>query len=346
MRARLEQAWYQPPSAASLGERVLFSPLSVAAALFGLGVRARNALYDGGALASTRVDARVISVGNLTVGGAGKTPAVIHLARRAAARGLKVAVLSRGYGRKATDALVFGGAGVLPPADECGDEPWMIARACPEASVLVGADRAELALRARRELGADVLFLDDGFQHRKLVRDLNIVVVDEASGFGNGKLLPRGPLREPLSALGRADLIWLRVADGPSARFPDWKVPVVRARYAVDALVAPDGGEHAPTVWRGRRAVALAGVARPERFAASLKGQGIEVVGRYFFPDHHRFSLGELDEVRAEADRLGALIATTEKDSARLPRGYPAWVARLGVEVLSGAEALCSALGF
>ncbi len=206
------ELWYG--SGQSLGHRLARGPLWAASAVFGAAVAARNRLYDSGALRSVRVEGLiVVSVGNLNVGGAGKTPAVIHLANAAVAEGRKVAVLSRGYGRASDAELVFRGDG--PTADEAGDEPVLIASRCPSVHVLVGPDRARLAARAREELGVDLVFLDDGMQHRHLARDAEVVVVDEAAGFGNGRLLPCGPLREPLSALERASLVWLKASDAP-----------------------------------------------------------------------------------------------------------------------------------
>jgi tetraacyldisaccharide 4'-kinase len=344
--SRLERLWYRKPEQEGASERVALSPLSLASLLYGAAVGARNALYESGALEARRIEgARVVSVGNLNVGGAGKTPAVIYLARLAAARGKKVAVLSRGYGRGATDDQVYAGNGPLPTAHEFGDEPLCIARSCPGVAVLVGPNRAALAERARREIGVDFILLDDGMQHRRLGRDVDLVVVDEAVGFGNGQLLPRGPLREPLSALSRASLLWVRVADSPAQPLPELGVPVVRARYVSSALVAPDGQVHSPELMRGKRALALAGLARPSGFLASLRGLGIELAAERLFADHHPFTGAEAAEVLAEATRLGVPVVTTEKDHVRLPPGFPAWVVRLEVEVLSGTEALLAQLG-
>ncbi|MHB8878578.1 MAG: tetraacyldisaccharide 4'-kinase [Myxococcaceae bacterium] len=346
MSKRLEELWYRRPGEERLSERAALSPLSFASLLYGAAVGVRNALYQGGALGALRIEgAKVVSVGNLNVGGSGKTPAVIHLARLAAGRGRKVAVLSRGYGRTATADQLYEGHGPLPLSSDFGDEPLTIARSCPGVVVMVGPDRALLAERARRELGAELILLDDGMQHRRLARDVEIVVIDEAAGFGNGQLLPRGPLREPLSSLERADLIWLRSSPAPGPALPPFTAPVVRVRHKPVALVAPDGGVHSPEMMRGKRVLALAGLARPSGFLATLAGLGMEPAATRLFADHHPFTPEELREVRAEAERLEAPIVTTDKDQARLPQGYPAWVVRLEVEILSGEEHLLARLG-
>ena len=159
-----------------------------------------------------------MSIGNVAVGGAGKTPAAIAVAARLTARGRRVAVLSRGYGASRADArIVSDGVRVLLGGDEAGDEPALLARRLPGVAVLCGPRRAALATMAVATLGADALVLDDGFQHRALARDLDVVVLDAANPFGNGHLLPRGPNREPRAALSRAGLVWLSRVDQADA---------------------------------------------------------------------------------------------------------------------------------
>nr|WP_225937620.1 tetraacyldisaccharide 4'-kinase [Myxococcus sp. RHSTA-1-4] len=190
---------------------------------YGAAVRLRGALYDSGLLRAERAEGlRVISVGNLNVGGTGKTPAVLHLAELLVREGRKVGILTRGYGRASREPLTFIGSEPLPSVEDAGDEPLLLARRCPQVRLFVGADRVAGAYRARDEFGVDTVLLDDGFQHRRLARDQDIVVVDEAVGLGNGHMLPRGPLREPRSSLRRATLFWVRVAPAPSgaARAP------------------------------------------------------------------------------------------------------------------------------
>jgi tetraacyldisaccharide 4'-kinase len=330
-----ERLWY-PGAPEDVARKLAMAPLSAAALAFGAAVRVRNALYDGGALAVRRVEgARVISVGNLAVGGTGKTPVVMYLAQRLASAGQQVAVLSRGYGRRER--------GVLRVARDSqvvavGDEPLLIARRCPAAAVWVGPDRFELARRARAE-GAQVLLLDDGMQHRRLARDAEIVVVDGAAAFGNGWMLPRGPLREPPSALSRASLVWIREGDSQLA-IDGWRGPTVRALHRPAWLRAPDGSRVHAAGLSGRRVLALAGLARPERFRKTLEGLGADVAGTAFFGDHHSFAPAEIAEVASRAQAAGADVVTTEKDAVRLPSDFSAWVVELEVQVVEGQAEL------
>jgi tetraacyldisaccharide 4'-kinase len=353
----LERIWWSPaPGAAA----ALLPPLLLAELLFRAGAALRGALYGSGILRAGRAAAPVISVGNLAVGGAGKTPATIAIARRLAARGRQVAVLSRGYGATRSDArVVSDGAEVRLGAAEGGDEPVLVARRLPGTAVLCGPRRAELARLAVGELGADSLLLDDGFQHRALARDLDVVVIDAASPFGNGRLLPAGPNREPRRALRRAGLVWLsRVDQADPAGLPALRalareatgVDPVESRHApvdvVDGALARGFGAGA---LRGRRVLLLAGVARPRGFRRTLDDLGAQVVVERIFPDHHRFSPGELDEVLRAADAGRCeLVVTTEKDAVRLDPAFAAdprvRAVRIEAELVRGGEILDAAL--
>jgi tetraacyldisaccharide 4'-kinase len=268
----------------------------------------------------------VISVGNLTVGGAGKTPVTLELAARLSARGRKPAVLSRGYGRRSREALEVSAD---TPAELAGDEPVLLARR--GCKVFVGPRRAELAPLALRQ-GADVLLLDDGLQHHGLARDLDVIVADASNPFGNGRLLPAGPLREPASALRRVrrGLVWLtwcdRTRDPRTAALGVF--PTVESAYTAQ----PD--------LRGKRVFLFAGIARPDRFAATVRDLGAEIVGTRWFPDHHSFTARELAQVRA----AGALPVTTEKDLVRIARPEGIVAVRLEMRILRGEDALRSAL--
>jgi tetraacyldisaccharide 4'-kinase len=321
----LEELWY-PKARESRLRRALLSPLWLASLGFRAGVTLRSLYYDQPSHVVRVPGIRVVSVGNLNVGGAGKTPAVLELVRRARAHGMRVAVLSRGYGRRSPEDL--------------GDEPIMVSRRFPDVPVLVGADRVDLARRAQK-LGANVAILDDGFQHRRLARDADILVVDAAARFGNGECLPRGPLREPVHAARRASLLWVRETEERTAPL-DLDLPIVRARQHVSAVVDPEG--RARSV-QGMRGIAMCGIARPSAFLKTLTDLGVQVEARHVVRDHAAFKPAGLARLAAHTHSEGLTIFTTEKDRVRLPAGFPAWVVRLGVDVLEGAELLDAALG-
>lgn len=353
-----ESVWWDP--APGPLRSALLSPLALAEAVFRAAVALRGALYDGGRLASAAAAAPVLSIGNVAVGGAGKTPAAIAVAERLLARGRTVALLSRGYGATRKDArVVSDGLEVRLGAAEGGDEPVLVARRLPGVRVLCGPRRAALARDAVETLGADVLLLDDGFQHRALARDLDVVVLDAANPVGNGRLLPRGPNREPLSALGRAGLVWLSRADRARpeelerlralARGATGRAPVESRHAVVDVLDGALARSLGRDALRGRRVVALSGLARPASFRATLAALGAEVVAERAFPDHHRFSAAEVDAVLRDADAAGgALVATTEKDAVRLPAGRAAdprlAVVRIAAEITGGGDVLDEAI--
>jgi tetraacyldisaccharide 4'-kinase len=335
----LEGLWY-PPGGNSFRARALLAPLAPAAGCFAAGVAARNLLFDAGVLGGEVVQGlRVVSVGNLTAGGAGKTPVVAFLAERLVREGAHVAVLSRGHGRRARHHVRVAGP-PWPSAEEVGDEPLLLARRLPAVQVWVGASRVALA-REARSAGATVALLDDGFQHRWLARDADVVVLDEAVGLGTGHLLPWGPLREPMSALRRASLLWLRVANGAAAlpKLPDG-LPRVRARHAALDVVGPDGVVAPLSRLAGARVVAFCGIARPSAFARTLRELGAEVTSLHGFADHHAFRPAELEVLRTSALAARAELVTTEKDAMRLPKEFPAAVVRLGVTLLEGEEIL------
>jgi tetraacyldisaccharide 4'-kinase len=321
-----ERQWYSDEHS-----RLLGAPLAIASLGFTAAVRVRELLPPR----ALRIEgARVVSVGNLTVGGSGKTPVVIFLASWAARCGKKVAVLSRGYGRKTRADLRFDAANLLP-AEEVGDEPRLIARRCPQATVWGGSDRASLALKAR-ETGADFLLLDDGMQHRRLARDADIVVVDALAGFGNGRLLPAGPLREPVEALSRATVAWLRQTGAPAHELEAaLKLAPRRVVSRPQPIVPPIAGP----------VLALAGLARTRGFMRTLSDLGAQVVAERFFPDHHAFSAAELDEVLRTARALNAKIVTTEKDLQRLPDHFEVTCVRIDEQLVAGRDVLADHLG-
>ena len=338
MSGWIERLFYPERPEGALRELAL-SPLAWAEVVFATGVRARSIARARGWIRPERVSGlRVISVGNVVVGGAGKTPVVRALAERLIGAGRKVAVLSRGYGRAATDDVRVEGP-PWPEVDRCGDEPLMLAQSVPAATVWVGDDRLGLARLAAR-CGTEVALLDDGFQHWRLARDVDVVVVDEEVGLGNGHLLPRGPMREPAWSLARATLLWIRAAEAPVAVPWPEGVPRVRARHGPKDVVDPSGQVHAVDALRGRQVVGFAGIGRPTAFRHTLRALGAEVVGFSGFPDHHRFSAAELRTLERQAADAGAWLVTTEKDRMRCPDGAGVHVLRLGVQLLEGEELL------
>ncbi len=350
----IESFWYRGP--ASWPRRILAAPLLLASWVFAAVAVVRRAAYRVGLLRRARVPARVISVGNLVVGGAGKTPVVIYLAQKLTERGVKVAVLSRGYGGRVGKGpcLVSRGGGPLVGAEVAGDEPVLIARRCPGVGVVVARRRDVAARMALSELSAQVLILDDGFQHLRLARDLDLVVVDAERGFGNGWTLPYGPLREPTWALRKADLVWLSRSDTPSVqanalaeRARRRGQRIVRSAYRVAEVIDLETrGAMGKNALKGARVVMLAAIARPDSFRAQLLRAGATVVGENVFPDHHPFRPEEIAETESMARSAKAdVVVTTEKDAARIPSPPPGWLAvQLGVEVLDGEADLADVL--
>ena len=281
-----------------------------------------------------RAPVPVICCGNVTVGGAGKTTLALDLGRRLIARGHRGHFLSRGYGGRG------GGTHRVAPGDtaaEVGDEPLLLAEVAP---TWTGADRAASA-RAAVAAGAELLLLDDGLQNPTLCKDLSLLVIDGATGFGNDYVLPAGPLREPVAAgasrCHAAVLIGTDLAGAAAALPPG--LPLLRARLVhgpeVDALA-------------GRRVLAFAGIASPEKFFVTLEEAGVVLAGRVGFRDHHSFTNGELRRLLDQAARLDALPVTTRKDAVRLPAALLAEVRVAGVAIAwedpAAIEALLSSL--
>jgi tetraacyldisaccharide 4'-kinase len=346
-----ESLWYSPGAGAAAA-RLALSPLSL---LFGAGVRVRSGLYDAGLVATRSAPAPVVSVGSLRVGGAGKTPFVLWVARTLARCGRRPCLVSRGYGGQAEASrpwvLDAAGAAAADAAARAGDEAVMLALRSG-LPVAIGADRAAACASATATLAAagaapDVFVLDDGFQHRGLARALDIVLV---TGREAGeRLLPAGPLREPASALARAGVVVVMgEATGPPARGVPAGVArsthVVGASTVATGLVADVSDEVARPLeeLRGRRVVALAAIARPERFLAELRRAGAEVVATILRRDHHRYDSGDRREIEA-ASAAADLVVTTEKDLVKLAGAVSgamrAPLAALRIDVAFASEA-------
>ncbi len=280
--------------------------MSLLSSIYGVGVRTRNALYDRGTLPEHRLQGPVISVGNLSVGGSGKTPFVILLGSLLKERGLKFDVLSRGYGRQTRGVALVNPSGA---ARNFGDEPLLIARRL-EMPVIVGEDRYQAGVFAESQFGPQLHILDDGFQHRGLARDFNIVLVtpDDARDH----LLPAGRLREPLSSLARADAIVLASGASPEGLPVNGK-PVWRVRRGILPKDVPP------------QPIAFCGIARPQNFFLQLRTAGIELAGQAVYRDHHAYTRKDVDELLQlkQASEAGGFV-TTEKDAINLGDFLPA----------------------
>lgn len=319
--------------------------LGLASSAYGLAVSARNAGYSRGWLASQRVGVPVVSVGNLTVGGTGKTPMVEWVARWYRRNGLRVAILSRGYGQ--------GDSGGV------NDEAMVLEENLADVPHLQDPDRAKIAGVAVEELESELLVLDDGFQHRRLARDLDIVLLDALEPFGHGRLLPRGLLREPIRALRRAGLVVLTRSDlvSPSdllsyrrkAEKAAGALHWAYARHAPVDLIG-EGVEAEPVeALKERNVVAFCGIGNPDGFRRTIEPLCGKIAGFRAFPDHHAYTAADVDDLIRWTRSLGADLAlTTQKDSVKLRAatlgGIPLQVLRIGLEITEGAAAMDNAL--
>ncbi|MDZ4163529.1 MAG: tetraacyldisaccharide 4'-kinase [Smithellaceae bacterium] len=338
-------------------------PLVLLLGLLSFGYRSvvslRNFLFDRGLLKVAKLSCPVISVGNITVGGTGKTPMVINLARHFQQNGFSPAVLTRGYGGRGLSGvtLVSDGKETLNDYQAVGEEAVLLARSLPGVPVLVGPKRARTGLVAREIFRADLVILDDAFQHRGIFRDLNLVLLNSSRPLGNGQLLPAGPLREPASALKRADIVvYTGVADkaeepvdSPVALFPAG-TPVFRACYQPKDLFHPPSGRFLPPgILRGKTVCLLAGIGRPEGFQETVASLGAKVAAYRIFPDHHIYRPGDLDDLLplCEENKVDFLI-TTEKDAVKLVdyrESIPDWhILRIELAIIPDQAAFYSFL--
>ncbi len=307
--------------------------------LYLAGSALKNALYDRGVWRPQHVAAPVICIGNLTAGGTGKTPAVAWLVESLTARGHRVAVVSRGYGghppHQPLDVWTDGTQRC--DATQAGDEAVWLAREAKPFAVVVGADRVRAAQRAV-ELGASVIVLDDGYQHRRLYRDLDLLLVDTEDPLGGGRGLPAGLLRESAVGAKRAAIVIVtrarqaQLAAEPPLPATLWPSPlrdvlthqplVLAAQHAARNWIDANGAVHPPHDLAGQSLYWVSGIAQPQSFTALLEQLGARLVGGRAFPDHHAWMPTELIALQVEAQTLGAdRLITTAKDAARWPAG-------------------------
>ena len=322
--------------------------LRVLSWLYGAGLEAYLATFALGLSRVERLPVEVVGVGNLSMGGTGKTLAVQRLAREYAARGKRVAILSRGHRRRVRgDQVVRWRPGEAPPPAEIGDEPALLATSLPGVPVLLGKNRRRTGRRALDDFGAEVLLLDDGFQYWRLHKDREIVLLDALQPAAREHLLPRGIFREPWRHLRRAHEVWITHA---RLAAPERVAALARqaARYAPQAclrctehspthLRTPDGGTAPLEALHGQRVLALSGLGHPAQYEAMLAALGAEVVPcRY--PDHHPYTL---DDLRAIARRVepGMRVVTTAKDAVRLlAPPFPTWIIEVAMVDVPGPD--------
>lgn len=297
---------------------ILLWPLSL---LYSGFMHVRNRLYDLNVKSQYTSPVPVISVGNLTIGGTGKTPTVQYLATFFQKRGQKVCIISRGYGRRSQNRqVVFSGMSTMKDWQAFGDEPVMLAHSCPQAVVVVDADRAAAMQWAIREFRPDLFLLDDAFQHRRVKRNLDIVTFRSDKPLGNGFVLPAGPLRESCSGLKRASVLWMNGTDKQN-KIPDVNnhALYIHARYRVLDLMDRNSVTHPPDL-SGVKVIAFCGVANPKSFRRTLESLNADILQFIAFKDHHAYSVEDMGQLYQKSQGAGAdLILTTEKDWYKLP---------------------------
>lgn len=304
---------------------------------YGAAAHLRARAYRKRILKQKRLEGTVISVGNLTVGGTGKTPMVLWIAERLLAEGKRVGILTRGYGGKSLAA----GPDDLPGDNSTSDEVQLLkARLGDRVAFGVGADRFERGRELARR-GVEWFVLDDGFQHLQLARDADIVLIDATNPFGGGHVLPAGHLREPRTALARADVIVItRSHHAPAVEAAvrrDSDAPIFYARAELDAVFAPFHPHLTEQEARKRKLFAFCGIGNPSAFVADLRDWGFQVAGHRFFPDHHRYTARDIAEIEGDARAAGADgVICTEKDCfnyAGVWRSIDLWVCPISVHV-------------
>lgn len=328
---------------------IALTPLS---GLYGLLINRRNGLYRRGVFQSHHVDVPVISVGNLTLGGTGKTPLVLRIAQALAEQGLRVCILTRGYRRNSKGRVVVSdGTSVIAAANEAGDEALMLAEATNgKVAVVCDANRLAGARWATQNLKSDVIVLDDGFQHRRLARDLDIVVIDATNPWGNGHLLPAGTLREPLSGLCRANCFVITRANdqGQVAALREEletinaAAPIFTAVTRISKITRLTDEQTVDIESVTDAVTAFCAIGNPNSFFSLLTTAGIRMANQRAFRDHHYFAQSDIDSIETAARAAGVgILMTTAKDAVKLRTlsfGLPCYVVDITIDIQPEAD--------
>lgn len=330
----------------------LFSPsraiLLFLSLFYRLVVGLRNQLYNKNVISSSHLMCPVISVGNITVGGTGKTPCVIMLAKMLQAEGFRPAVISRGYGGSNAGGinLVSDGENIMLGAKAAGDEPILMAQSLPGVPVITGARRKRTGKFAIERFGANVIICDDAFQHRQIARDIDLVLLDYKKPFGNGRLLPAGPLRESVKGLSRAHCLMLTRAE-EEMKISEEVAKIIRGKntplfYSVHEPqgIAQAKGKSIVSMdnLKGKKLCAFCGIANPDSFKKVLLGAKANILSFNPFPDHYSYTRYDLEELKKQLFSARAdYLITTEKDAARL-HDYPEfldtiWILRITMKI-------------
>ena len=310
-----------------------FSVIKIAASAlswpYRLIINFRNWLYEKKIIASLKLPCPVISVGNITVGGTGKTPCTIMLAKMLQSHGFKPAILSRGYGGNSSKSvnIVSDGKNILLDSKTAGDEPFFMAQSLRNIPVIVGPQRVKTGRAAINQFGTNILICDDAMQHRQIFRDIDLILLDSKDPFGNGYVLPQGKLREPLDGLKRASAFLLTRTDETAETDNTniklgqlGKIPVFTSIHKLQDVIKGDCSDIWPiSKLSGKKVCAFCGIAKPDSFKKSLLIARAQILSWDTFPDHHNYSLDELEKIKKKFHNCGAdIIITTEKDGMRL----------------------------
>jgi tetraacyldisaccharide 4'-kinase len=321
--------------------RFLFLPFT---SIYYILITVRNKCYNKNIFKSHKFPVPVISTGNITTGGTGKTPFTIYLAGKLKSRYQKIAVVSRGYHRKSKGLIVVSdGKGNTGSVEQCGDEPVLIAKKLPDAVVIVSENRVKGVARAVNDFSCDLVLLDDAFQHRRIYRDCDIVLINKKAPLFSDFMIPAGNLREPLSQLKRADVIIFTNADNNIENDDSnllnkyYSGPVFTCRYSTESYIGMKSDEkYSIEDLKGKPVIAFCGIAEPQLFKQLLLKQGIEIKDMHIFPDHYSYTESDIEKISNKAGELKCdFVITTEKDLVKVkwPRESTSKIVALGLKI-------------